>query len=86
MIDSQKDFKESPYGKTWNDVVDSRQFQEAAKAALLSHARVVAALDTNTAGLKTQGAQEFLRLLMHLCDTPKAPAGVSSSLNLSPTK
>ena len=85
MITPREDFRKSSNGSSWNDVVDSVQFNEAAKTALLEYSRALTT-DTATAGLKMQGAHEFLRVLMHLCETQKERPGVSTSLNLTPTK
>ncbi len=86
MIDARKDFRLSPNGKSWNDVVDSGQFQEAVKVAFLEHSRATSTLDHATAGLKIIGAQEFLIILMHLCDTARKPEPRTDPLNLNPIK
>ena len=56
----RKDFRETDYGKKWNDVVDSKQHQEAVKAAWCHF----------TATCPTQpelnGAINFLKVFLNL--------------------
>ena len=71
-IDPRKDFRESPHGKTWNDVVDSEQFQAAAKAAFMQFCMELYNDGTTQSTDRLEGGKILLSKLMSLCEeTPK---------------
>lgn len=61
----REDFKTSPHAKMWDEVVASDQFKAAAKAAMLHVGSTCHNLD------ELRGAQDFLRVLMSLTETPE---------------
>jgi hypothetical protein len=86
MITPKADFKNSPYAKGWQTLMDTRQFQEAVKVANME-------MDLQNRGLggdmgsaaalhyRKAGALQFLSILMNLTATePKGPTKPADNL------
>lgn len=78
ILDPKTSFKSSPFAKTWTDVIDSTQFAEAAKAALLILQRELAKPGSEgeliATSSKLAGANRFLDILMTLTEPGESPA------------
>lgn len=83
MLTPRQNFKDSPFAKGWQSVVDSAQFQAAAQAALLEMTianRSTPDMATSAAvQKKMEGAIAFLSLMMGL--TTSAPERSKPSLS-----
>ncbi len=86
-LEPKKRFQEGNFKKTWQDVVDSTQFQEAATAALVQMAMNNSAPPDMASAASYQwrmeGAKQFLGVLMSLVEPTTKPSPQASLQNLT---
>lgn len=77
MIEPKKTFQDSPHAKGWQSLVDSAQFHSAASTALLElqirRKRTTEVGQTAAVQLRSEGAIEFLDILMKLMESEPKP-------------
>jgi len=77
MIEPKKAFQDSPHAKGWQSLVDSAQFHSAASTALLElqirRKRTSEVGQTAACQLRSEGAIEFLDILMKLMEAEPKP-------------
>lgn len=88
MITPRLTFRNSPFAKGWQTLVDSAPFQSAVNTALLEmQLRNQNAPDMGNAAARywhNQGALQFLSILMNLTGTEAKPAKDRMPDNLNP--
>lgn len=86
-LQPRDDFRKGPYAKGWADVSASLQFEEAAKAALLTMQLTILAMPMDVEGSGRdnahllKGAQMFVKELMSLVDSPPQTKPSNTGIN-----
>lgn len=78
----RQDFRQSDFVKGWADLVSSKQFEAAAKTAMLEYqSAVMTGLQPAENAFRLHGAQQFLQVLMSLADSETVPTRPNNSLD-----
>ncbi len=85
-LQPRDDFRKGTYAKGWADVSASLQFEEAAKAAMLTMQMTVLAIPMDAEVARDnahlmKGAQMFLKEMMSLADSEPQPKTPITGIN-----